>query len=91
MLLDRQQYPLNVRRAALAEERVDGSVGALYWHVRQKHGDDRQPAFRDKFEKALPGSDLKFWSGTIHRLPDQWLIVSVIYPPKQPQESLDLA
>lgn len=51
---------------------------------------DWEPAFRDKFGKALPASDLKFLLGTIHRFPDQWLIVSVIYPPKQPQQSLDL-
>ncbi len=50
-----------------------------------------EPAFRDKFGKALPASDLKFLLGTIHRFPDQWLIVSVIYPPKQPQQSLHLA
>lgn len=69
---------------------VDWEAGALYWNVRQKHGDDWQSAFRDKFGAALPASDLKFLLGTIHRFPEQWLIVSVIYPPKQPQESLDL-
>ncbi|MGH8291167.1 MAG: hypothetical protein ACREV7_19550 [Steroidobacteraceae bacterium] len=70
---------------------VDWEAGALYWNARRKHGNDWQRAFRDKFEKALPASDLKFLLGTIHRFPDQWLIVSVIYPPKQPQGSLDLA
>ena len=70
---------------------VDWEAGALYWNVSQRRGDDWQRVFRDKFEKALPASDLKFLLGTIHRFPDQWLIVSVIYPPKQPQVSLDLA
>ncbi len=69
---------------------VDWEAGALYWNVKQSHGDDWQPVFRDKFGTALPASDLKFLLGTIHRFPDQWLIVSVIYPPKQPQASLDL-
>ena len=62
---------------------VDWEAGALFWNVKRRHGDDWQPAFRDKFGRVLPESDLKFLLGTIH--------VSVIYPPKQPQESLDLA
>jgi hypothetical protein len=69
---------------------VDWEAGALYWNVTQRRGPDWQPAFRDKFETALPASDLLFLAGTIHRFPDQWLIVSVIYPPKQPQVPLDL-
>ena len=70
---------------------VDWEAGALFWNVSQRHGDDWQRAFRDKFERALPASDLKFLMGTIHRFPDQWLIVIVIYPPRQPQGLLDLA
>jgi hypothetical protein len=31
----------------------------------------------------LMSKDLSFLMGTIHRFPDQWLIVSLIYPPKQ--------
>jgi hypothetical protein len=30
----------------------------------------------------LPELDLMFLMGTIHRFPNQWLIVSLIYPPK---------
>jgi hypothetical protein len=47
-------------------------------------------------EIILPSRDLMFMMGTIHRFPDQWLIVSLIYPPKPPKErpapqpSLDL-
>ena len=70
---------------------VDWEAGALYWNVRQKHGDDWERPFRDKFWKALPASDLMLLMGTIHRFPDQWLIVSVIYLPKRLQQSLDLA
>jgi hypothetical protein len=42
-----------------------------------------------KFGTALPSTELMFLMGTIHRFPDQWLIVSVFYPPKQ-QQLLDL-
>jgi hypothetical protein len=60
-------------------------------HLVAVNGDDWERPFRDKFWKALPASDLMFLMGTIHRFPDQWLIVSVIYPPKRLQQSLDLA
>ena len=33
-------------------------------------------------------TDLMFLMGTIHRFPDQWLIVSLIYPPKLPSGPL---
>ena len=65
---------------------VDWEVGALYWNVRAKHGDAWEEPFRKKIEQQLPAKDLMFLLGTIHRFPDQWLIVSLIYPPKQPPE-----
>lgn len=37
----------------------------------------------EKLETSLPGQDLMFLLGTIHRFPDQWLLISLIYPPKQ--------
>lgn len=72
---------------------VDWEVGALYWNVRHKHGQAWEEPFRAKIEGSLPSRDLLFLMGTIHRFPDQWLIVSLIYPPKRPldaprQESL---
>jgi hypothetical protein len=62
---------------------VDWEAGALYWNCRQNHADDWERAFRNKLEAQLPAADLMFLMGTIHRFPDQWLIVSLIYPPKQ--------
>ncbi len=61
---------------------VDWEIGALYWNVRRKHGGNWEQPFRDKIERQLPKYDLQFLMGTIHRFPDQWLIVSLIYPPK---------
>lgn len=61
---------------------VDWEVGALYWNCRQSHGDGWEIPFRKKIEDALPAADLIFLMGTIHRFPDQWLIVSLLYPPK---------
>ena len=65
---------------------VDWEIGALYWNVRRSHGQNWEMPFRDKLENQLPKADLMFLMGTIHRFPDQWLIVSLIYPPKQQSE-----
>jgi hypothetical protein len=62
---------------------VDWEAGALYWNSRRRHGGNWEEPFRKKLEAELPASDLMFLMGTIHRSPDQWLIVSLIYPPKQ--------
>ncbi len=72
---------------------VDWEAGALYWRCRKSHGDNWEQPFRAKLEEELLGKDLMFLMGNIHRFQDQWLIVSLIYPPKQrpvpnPQSSL---
>ena len=61
---------------------TDWEVGALYWNCVRSHGSEWQKPFRQKLEEELPGKDLMFLMGTIHRFPDQWLIVGLIYPPK---------
>lgn len=63
---------------------VDWEIGALYWNMRRDHGAGWEVPFRKKLESTLPAGDLMFLMGTIHRFPDQWLIVSLIYPPKHP-------
>ena len=70
---------------------VDWEAGALFWNVRRSHGEGWEKPFRAKLGEQLPDYDLMFLMGTIHRFPDQWLIVSLIYPPKlqpEPQGSL---
>jgi hypothetical protein len=65
---------------------ADWEAGALYWNCRTRHGDAWEAPFRLKLEEKLPAADLMFLMGTIHRFPNQWLIVSLIYPPKLPSE-----
>lgn len=65
---------------------ADWEAGALYWNVVRQHGINWEAPFRQKMEYELPSKDLMFLMGTIHRFPDQWLITSLIYPPKQPPE-----
>lgn len=49
---------------------------------------DWQEAFRQKWLEEFSGKDVPFLMGTIHRFPQQWLIVSVLYPPKPlPEEA----
>jgi hypothetical protein len=65
---------------------VDWEAGALFWNCRNRYRGDWEAAFRAKLEHELPSADLIFLMGNIHRFPDQWLIVSLIYPPKRPSE-----
>lgn len=66
---------------------VDWEIGALYWNVHREQGPHWEKPFRQKIERELPAKDLMFLMGTIHRFPDQWLIVSLIYPPRQRPEA----
>jgi hypothetical protein len=66
----------------------DWEAGALYWNVVRNHGEDWHIPFRKKLGRELLKKDLMFLMGTLHRFPEQWLIVSLIYPPKQLQQSL---
>ena len=59
---------------------VDWEAGALYWNIHRRA--DWQAAFRQKFVAEFAEKDVLFLMGTIHRFPHQWLIVSVLYPPK---------
>lgn len=61
---------------------VDWEAGALYWNVHRR--EKWQAAFRQKFVTEFSELDVLFLMGTIHRFPKQWLIVSVLYPPKLP-------
>jgi hypothetical protein len=72
---------------------ADWEIGALYWNVARRHDAQWEEPLRNKLERELPSRDLMFLMGTIHRFPDQWLITSLIYPPKQqplPEDQLPL-
>ena len=62
---------------------VDWEAGVLFWHCRQSHGVEWEKPFRAKLEEDLTGKDLMFLMGNQHRFQDQWLIISLIYPPKR--------
>lgn len=62
---------------------VDWEAGALFWNCRRSHGVDWEAPFRAKLEEQLGGKDLMFLMGNQHRFQDQWLIISLVYPPKR--------
>ena len=62
---------------------VDWEAGVLFWHCRQSHGVEWEKPFRAKLEEELMGKELMFLMGNQHRFQDQWLIISLIYPPKR--------
>ncbi len=64
---------------------VDWEAGALYWHCRRSHGEGWEKPFRAKLEEQLGSKDLMFLMGNQHRFQDQWLIISLVYPPKRKQ------
>ena len=66
---------------------TDWEIGALYWNCNKDYGSNWENKFRQKLEEEFPTKkDLIFLMGTVHRFPDQWLIIGVVYPPKQTPE-----
>lgn len=62
---------------------VDWEAGALYWNCHRSHGSGWETPFREKLEGQLGSKDLMFLMGNQHRFQDQWLIISLVYPPKR--------
>ncbi|MEO6784890.1 MAG: hypothetical protein ABI318_02050, partial [Chthoniobacteraceae bacterium] len=70
----------------LRHKLTDWEIGALYWNCHGKP--NCEALLRKRLEEEFSAKRLMFLMGTIHRFPDQWLIVGVIYPPK-PQPKPD--
>lgn len=63
---------------------VDWEAGALFWRLYREHGEAGwKNKFLAKLEKDLMSRDLMFLMGNQHRFQEQWLIISLIYPPKR--------
>lgn len=62
---------------------TDWEVGMLYRNCLHRHGAGWEKPFRDHLETWMAGRDLVFMMGTVHRWPNRWLIISLIYPPHQ--------
>jgi hypothetical protein len=63
---------------------VDWEIGALYWNCVAAYGPNGwEKKVRQRLETDFANKDLLFLMGTIHRFPNQWLIVGIVYPPKR--------
>ena len=66
---------------------VDWEVGMFFRTCRTNYGAGWEAPFRAKLELDFAEKDLIFMMGNMHRFPHQWLIISLIYPPKRvPQD-----
>jgi len=62
---------------------TDWEASALYWKCEKNYGDKWEEYFRQKLEDDFSqNKDLIFLMGTMHRFPDRWLIVGLVYPPR---------
>ncbi|MBB5321182.1 hypothetical protein [Marinobacter oulmenensis] len=61
---------------------IDWEACALYWNCVRSHGPEWQTPFRERLEEKLLRNDLQLLVGNQHRFQSQWLIISLIYPPK---------
>jgi hypothetical protein len=87
-ILEKLPYDFYYRYGAYKHKIVDWEIGALYRNLSRSHGADWEVPFRKKVAESLPAAQLHLMLGTLHRFPDQWLIVSLIYPPMRRQGSL---
>ncbi|MCW5600436.1 hypothetical protein [Nitrosomonas sp.] len=62
---------------------VDWEASMLFWKCRRSHGANWEAPFRAKLQDQLGNNELMFLLGNQHRFQDQWLIISLIYPPKR--------
>lgn len=75
---------LNVEKHFWKHKLTDWEVGALYWKCIKLYGQEWEKYFRQKLETDfLEKRELAFLMGTMHRFPDQWLIVGLVYPPRK--------
>ena len=60
----------------------DWEAGALYWNCERRYGIGWEAKFRQRMMDYMSGRELIFLMGNIHRFRNQWLIVSLLYPPR---------
>ncbi|MEC7953072.1 MAG: hypothetical protein VX195_08345 [Pseudomonadota bacterium] len=68
----------------------DWEAGALYWNCVRNYGNNWEEKFRTKMFDSMVGRDMIFLMGNIHRFQKQWLIVSLLYPPRSDEIQKDL-
>lgn len=62
---------------------VDWEAGQLYRRCLKDYGLECDDMFRQKLLNSMLSKDMMLLMGNQQRFQDQWLIISLIYPPKQ--------
>jgi hypothetical protein len=58
-------------------------MGQSYRSWQEKYGDDREAAFRQKYENEMIDKfDTHFYVGTVHTHPKEWIIVGLFHSPQ---------
>ncbi len=70
---------------------TDWEVCQFYRRCVNDYRNNWESKFCAKIEEEFGGCDLYLLVGNMHRLPDQWLIVSVIYPPRKANSAEQLS
>lgn len=66
---------------------TDWESGALYFNCKKSDGDNWQIPFRKKMETDMKKRDLRLLLGNMHTHQNQWLMISLIQPPKTGTDS----
>jgi hypothetical protein len=62
---------------------TDWEMGEAYRKWRRDYGADWEGRFRQRFEtEMIEKFDTHFFVGTVHKHPNNWIIVGLFYPPK---------
>lgn len=68
---------------------TDWEMGQAYRRWRREYGKDWEAKFRNRFEHEIINRyDTHFYVGTIHRHPNNWIIVGLFYPPYEQRPEL---
>lgn len=67
---------------------LDWEAQALYWNCVADYGERWESKFRQKLEDEFSKKELLLLMGTMHRIPHQWLVVGLYYPPRTSQQTL---
>lgn len=62
---------------------IDWEVGAAYLKFKNLYGNLWEEKFRLKYVNEFKDKDLSFLIGNHNRFRHQWMIISIIYPPKE--------
>ncbi|MFL6283262.1 MAG: hypothetical protein ACJ74Q_09000 [Pyrinomonadaceae bacterium] len=68
---------------------TDWEMGESWRRWSRKYGDEWQEKFRQRYEREMiDRNDTHFFVGTIHKHPNNWLIIGLFYPPKPQTQDL---